>query len=130
MKVLVKVTAIILVTLFMSCESKDKEIETLKTETMAVHDEVMPKMDDIMKLKKSLKEIEDSTAQDEIMKLVIALEESDKAMMNWMRNYDPKMEGMTDDEKIEYLKNKKASIEKVSEQMKSSISASESYLKK
>jgi len=130
MKVLVQVTAIMLVILLMSCESKDKEIETLKTETMAVHDEVMPKMDDIMKLKKSLKEIEDSTAQDEIMKLVVALEEADKAMMNWMRNYDPKMEGMTDDEKIEYLKNKKASIEKVSEQMKSSISASERYLKK
>ncbi len=117
--------------LMISCESKDKEIEKLKSETIAIHDEVMPKMDKIMNLKKSLRMELDSVSNDEstnIRGLIISLENADKAMMNWMRNYDPQMKDMSEDEKIEYLKNQKASIQEVSEQMKSSISEVDSYL--
>lgn len=121
----------LVVILMVSCESKDKEIEKLKSETIAIHDEVMPKMDNIMKLKKSLKNAmleADSAQKEEIRNRVGALEDADKAMMNWMRNYDPQMEGMSDDEKIEYLKNQKSSISEVSEKMKSSISEAKVYL--
>lgn len=117
--------------LIISCESKDKEIEKLKSETIAIHDEVMPKMDNIMKLKKSLRSMTDSVSTEKnqtIQELIISLEESDKAMMNWMRNYDPQMKDMSDDEKIEYLKNQKSSIQEVSELMKSSISEAERYV--
>jgi prefoldin subunit 5 len=50
-------------------------------------------------------------------------------MMNWMRNYDPRMEDMTDDEKIKYLKKQRASISEVSEKMNKSIAEAEEYLK-
>lgn len=49
-------------------------------------------------------------------------------MMNWMRNYDPRMEAMSDEEKIAYLKRQKKSIEEVSEKMKFSISEAEAFL--
>ncbi|MGJ3236077.1 hypothetical protein [Marivirga sp.] len=132
MKILSKVSLILFAVIALSCESKEKEVEKLKTETIAIHDEVMPKMDDIMKLKKSLKIKQDSANENEqgnIQNLIIALEESDKAMMNWMRNYDPRMEGMSDAEKIEYLKNQKSSISEVSDKMKQSIAEAEEYLK-
>ncbi|WP_375580897.1 hypothetical protein ABWH96_07740 [Marivirga tractuosa] len=131
MKTVFKLSLVLIAVLVISCESKEKEVEKLKSETIEVHDEVMPKMDTIMKLKKSLKANQDSTEDvknEEIQELINALEESDKAMMNWMRNYDPRMEGMSDDEKIVYLKDQKSSIEKVSQQMKSSISEAEDYL--
>jgi hypothetical protein len=116
-----------------SCDSKEKEkeIEKLKSETIAVHDEVMPKMDEIMKLKKSLRTELDSVSNDEsinIKGLIMSLENSDKAMMNWMRNYDPQMMDMSDEEKIEYLKKQKSAIQEVSAEMKSSISQAEDYL--
>ena len=117
--------------LIISCELKDKEIEKLKSETIAIHDEVMPKMDNIMKLKTSLKTELDSLSNEDstnVQGLIISLENADKAMMNWMRNYDPQMKDMSDDEKIEYLKNQKSSIQEVSELMKSSISEAEDYL--
>ncbi|MGM0579113.1 MAG: hypothetical protein ACQETL_00430 [Bacteroidota bacterium] len=131
MKTVINLSFVLIAALLISCESKEKEVEKLKSEAIAIHDEVMPKMDTIMKLKKSLKEEQDSAEEvqkEEIQELINALEESDKAMMNWMRNYDPRMEGMSDDEKIAYLKDQKASIEKVSKQMKSSISEAEDFL--
>jgi hypothetical protein len=131
MKTIFKLSLMLFAFLMISCESKEKEVEKLKTETIAIHDEVMPKMDDIMKLKKSLKAEQDSVSTEkstDIQQLIISLENSDRAMMNWMRNYDPQMEGMSDEEKIEYLKKQKASIHEVSEQMKSSISEAENYL--
>ncbi|RUA33356.1 MAG: hypothetical protein DSY77_10440 [Bacteroidetes bacterium] len=131
MKTVLKLSFIVAVILLSSCESKEKEVEKLKSETIAIHDEVMPKMDDIMKLKKALKSKQDSTNNvnsDQVQEMILALEESDKAMMNWMRNYDPRMEGMSDEEKITYLTDQKSSIEEVSKQMKSSISKAESYL--
>jgi hypothetical protein len=118
--------------LMISCESKEKEVEELKSETIAIHDEVMPKMDVIMKLKKSLKSKYESAAESEkekIQEMIMSLEDSDEAMMNWMRNYDPQMEDMSNAEKIAYLKNQKSSITQVSKQMKSSISEAEKYLK-
>jgi len=132
MKNTLKISFLFLVFLLISCESKDKEIEKLKSETIEIHDEVMPKMDVIMKLKSSLKAEQDSVSAEEnerIQKLIISLEEADKAMMNWMRNYDPQMENMSDSEKIEYLNKQKASISDVSEQMKESISGAKKYLK-
>ncbi|WP_296618535.1 hypothetical protein [Marivirga sp.] len=131
MKSVFKLSLMLFAFLMISCESKEKEIEKLKSETIAVHDEVMPKMDDIMKLKKSLRAKEDSVSSHDSTKikgLILSLEKSDKVMMNWMRNYDPQMEGMSDEEKIEYLKQQKSSIQEVSEQMRSSISEAEAYL--
>jgi hypothetical protein len=130
MRILSKVSLFLFVIIALSCESKEKEVEKLKSETIAIHDEVMPKMDDIMRLKKSLKTNQDSTSEGDIIQdLIIALEESDKAMMNWMRNYEPRMEGMTDDEKITYLKKQKASISEVSKEMNKSITEAEEFLK-
>lgn len=117
--------------LLISCDTKDKEIEKLQSETIEIHDEVMPKMDKIMKLKSSLKSEQDSVGTEKYQKiqaLIISLEQADEAMMNWMRNYNPKMENMSETEKINYLKDQKASISDVSEQMKGSISEAEAYL--
>ena len=131
MKTLFQLSLMLIPFLIISCELKDKEIEKLKSETIAIHDEVMPKMDNIMKLKTSLKTELDSLSNEDstnVQGLIISLENADKAMMNWMRNYDPQMKDMSDDEKIEYLKNQKSSIQEVSELMKSSISEAEDYL--
>jgi len=132
MKIIPIVSVLILAFLFFSCESKQKEVEKLKSETIAIHDEVMPKMDDIMKLKRSLKLKRDTVSAEDkanIQDMIIALEESDEAMMNWMRNYDPRMQDMTDTEKIEYLTQQKAAISEVSEKMKKSIAEAEEFVK-
>lgn len=132
MKNIVKISVVLLVFGIVSCDSKDKEIEQLKSEAIEIHDEVMPKMDDIMKLKKSLSaEIEEADQQErkEIGALITSLEAADKAMMNWMRNFDPRMEDLSDDQKIESLTEHKISIQKIKASMNSSILEAEDFLK-
>lgn len=110
MKNILKLSFFLVAILLVSCTSKEKDIEKLKSETIAIHDEVMPKMDDIMKLKKALKAKKDTSEDvkpNQVQDLILALEEADEAMMNWMRNYDPRMEAMSDEEKIAYLKRQK-----------------------
>jgi hypothetical protein len=118
--------------LLLSCDSKEREVEILQSEVIGIHDEVMPKMDDIMKLKKSLNDSiqkADSTQKVIIKNHLVSLEEADRAMMNWMRNYNSQMNEMTNDEKLQYLSSEKESITEVRSQMNSSISQAENYLK-
>lgn len=130
--------ALLSVIFFVSCNEKvkeEKEIESLKAEVIGVHDEVMPKMDKIMQLKaqleQSIREINDSTSSDTLVitrNLIADLEEADAAMMVWMRNYDPMMENMTEEQKLLYLEGEKKDIQMVKQQMLSAISQSEEFL--
>ncbi len=73
--------------LLVYCKQEDKalkKIEQRHAEIMIIHDEVMPKMSDIYKLKKALKEIEQTEAS---LKLIKELEDADEAMMSWMHQY-------------------------------------------
>ncbi|MBK6263613.1 hypothetical protein JKA74_01095 [Marivirga sp. S37H4] len=121
-------------TAFISCTDSEKEVNSLKEEVIRIHDEVMPKMDEIMQLKKALKEREsvlDSSQTEEMTAIhnhILHLDEADEEMMNWMRNYNASMENMTDEEKIEYLKNEKVAIQMVKQLMMSSITEAKTYL--
>lgn len=119
--------------ILVSCQSKEKEIQLLNAEVIAIHDEVMPKMDEVMKLKSKLQqqlmsETIEAPEKQKIQSLIIELEEADQAMMNWMRNYDSLMEGKTEEEKLSYLNTQKESIQSVKEKMLGAISQADSYL--
>jgi phosphoenolpyruvate-protein kinase (PTS system EI component) len=128
----------LVVVFLVSCngDNKEKEIESLKTEVIGIHDEVMPKMDEIMQLKQELQKNIDEQNNDSILSnssnnaqnVISNLEKADNAMMNWMRNYDPEMEEMTTEEKLEYLQETKKDIQMVKEQMLSAISKSKEFL--
>ncbi len=114
---------------------KESEIESLKTEVIGVHDEVMPKMDKIMQLKaklnQNIEEISDSTSSDSLVivrNLLNDLEVADASMMVWMRNYDPMMDDMSHEEKLLYLEEKNKEIQLVRQQMLSAIAQSEEFL--
>ncbi len=117
-----------------SCTSKEKQIESLKSEVIDIHDEVMPRMNEVMQLKKELVERGNSIDSSQIETLaeiqshILYLEEADEEMMNWMRNYDPEMKDMTEEEKIAYLKKEKVSIKLVKQIMMSAITESKLYL--
>lgn len=51
-------------------------------------------------------------------------------MMNWMRNYDSLMEGMSEEEKLTYLMKEEAAIKLVKQKMLSAISEAKIFLEK
>lgn len=80
------IVSISLLTFFAYSCSNENKVEKLKADVMAIHDEVMPEMDNLMKLKHQLKNKIarfDSTgaSTNELNRLVERLEEADEAMM-------------------------------------------------
>lgn len=127
---------LILFCLLQSCKSDEKKVEVLKKDVIAIHDEVMPRMDDLMDLKEELQEAQknlDSTASQEkrrtIQRHLVYLDKADEEMMNWMRKYDPQMENMTEQEKLIYLEAQKIAIQMVRQEMLSAIAESEQFFK-
>lgn len=96
-----------------SSEAKKENI--LYKEVMAIHDEVMPLMGELMAMNKKVKG-KDSTSH-EANELSAYLEEANEAMMNWMRKFNPNIENMTHEETMNYLEEEKKKIMKVKEKM-------------
>lgn len=118
-----------------SCENKTQQVEELQARVIGIHDEVMPKMDQLMKLEREIKAIKGDTAHvlasDKITSannLIMNLENASENMMNWMRNYDSTMSDMTEEEKINYLKEQETSFKQVKQDMLSSISEASIFL--
>lgn len=69
--------------------------EALYREVMEIHDEVMPKMNDMHRIKSSLKkELADNPGLPESVRkakesLIVQLDSAGEGMMDWMRKFDP-----------------------------------------
>lgn len=134
-----QILAISLCLLF-SCQPAKKEAEeevvdskTLKDEVFALHDEVMPMMGDLRKVRKSLMSQVDSIQGTDSERTAALIEASEalnvanEGMMVWMRNFDPNFEG-TDGEVLKYLTAQKTSIEEVNKNMKETLKKGEELL--
>ena len=125
----------ILVAVFAACQTKSEEtdLKALKDEVFEIHDAVMPKMGDLRRVRKALMLQADSLQVSDSVRVNVLLNASDKiadaneSMMDWMRNFDPNFEG-TDEEILNYLNEKKASITKVKEDMLGSLAEGQAIL--
>jgi hypothetical protein len=117
-------------------ENAPKSWDDLKSEVMAVHDEIMPKMGKLMALKKQIDEkigkleAEDPDAEQlqQLRNISTSLENSHDKMMQWMREYNPNFEGMVEQEIMEYLDMQKQKIKDVGEMTSQSIKKAEEAL--
>ena len=97
----------------------DNPNEALYNQVMDVHDEVMPKMEDLYSLKKELLEkiakapgIAPSRKK-EIEDIIAGLDSANKAMMDWMHDFKPLPSTADQENAREYLENEMESIKKV-----------------
>lgn len=118
-----------------ACEpSKSEEIKKIKKEALVIHDEVMPKMGALRRARKDLMLQADSLIEVDSVKAQMLMTASDEiaraneSMMNWMRNYDPEFEG-TEEEKLIYFKEQRASIDQVRTAMNESLTKGNEILK-
>ncbi|WP_017732288.1 hypothetical protein [Nafulsella turpanensis] len=108
-----------------------------RSEVMAVHDAIMPKIGTLMSLKRQLKEKAatlDNTSSahkeqlDSIRLSIEQLEAADEAMMQWMRTYKDPADSVSDEEAIGYLEIKEQEILEVKEEMLESERAAQALL--
>lgn len=108
-------------------------VADLEEQVMAVHDSVMPKLSDVMRLKKAVSakvaQTSGEAAKEQGMAINRQLDEADKAMMGWMYQYNGDTLGKLDQAKaVEYLKDQQAKVNAVRNQMQKSIAEAEKYL--
>ena len=99
-----------------ACQKNAEDKQKLMiSEVMAVHDEVMPKMDDIMSLKSSLDSaIKVSPDSAKAKELYVALDLADNQMMDWMEKYDSEsVKGKSEEQINKYFVDQKTKITEV-----------------
>jgi hypothetical protein len=152
--------AILLLTvvLLAGCSSKENKNSTddallIYQESMKVHDEIMPRMDEMFKLENALKARQDSLAVDtvanatqliEIRSGIASLKSAGKNMMDWMHhiqdvpgaeknnhsghNKPSTTETLTDEELLKIQQDQKAAIDQVKIDMETSIAQAKKLL--
>ena len=141
--------------LIWGCDKSKEEVQKAKDSVMAAHDDAMAKMEKMHELQNKLKALiaqktvaenadtpERSASLDaevkiqevnldsaKIQQLILALGDADKAMMDWMKQYEDPSEDMSAEEQKKYFAEQQKLIDKVVEMTNSSIANSEDLLK-
>lgn len=120
-----------------SIEKQEKplsEPEQLQKEVMEIHDAVMPKMSDLNRVKRKLKDLIESNSSfsnPEKEKINITIDEiisAENAMMDWMKAYKAPKATDPPEKVIDYLKDEKIRISTVNDQMLQTLKNGESLL--
>ncbi len=122
---------------FSSCSNENKELEMkLNEEVMAVHNDVMPKMGELNRIKRQLKSFketvpdENAALKDSLINTILLLSKSEDMMSDWMTNYKYPNPQMKHEELRQYLATQKDSIKLVSDALYKSIAIANGFLKK
>lgn len=105
----------------------DSPNQILYDQVMDVHDEVMPKMDEIMKLKRELQEQIANTPdmvverKQQLEKIISNLDSASNAMMDWMHKFNPLPDTADQEKARAYLESEMERVKNVKTLMLESI---------
>ena len=129
-------------------KSGEEAVKQAENEVFAIHDEVMPKIDDVMKLRKQLNQrisVIDSTKatgsasatlrtdeeRDQARRLAQNLTVADSLMMDWMGQYNnDTLAKLKSEDAIRYLDEQKEKINDVKTKLNSSLTDARKFLEK
>ena len=127
MKLIVKLMVIVLIGTMTNCGEKEK---SLYDQVMDIHDEVMPKMNDIHKMKKALKDsIANTPDMPEETKLkfgqtILRLDSAGNSMMVWMREFNPP-EASDEEAFNKYMESELVKVKKMKEDVMRALNTTE-----
>ena len=97
----------------------DSPNQALYNQVMDIHDEIMPKMEDLYQSKKELLEKIASSPgmpadqKKDLENMIAALDSANNAMMDWMHNFNPRPDSTDQEAAREYLETEMERIKKV-----------------
>jgi hypothetical protein len=119
----------------LGCSNPDKEGETkLNQEIMVVHDEIMPKMGEINRLKRQLGTYKDMVSEDNaemkdsLINTILLLAKMEDSMNDWMGNYKYPNPDITHEQMIKYLTGQRDSVKLLSDDIYMSIAIANGFL--
>lgn len=125
----------------------DEQLQNTEKEVFAIHDEVMPRLDEVMKLRKQLTQRIDSldkagtttqeaaatvqTDDEKAQAILLSkhLKEADSLMMDWMSRYNADtLKQLEPEQGLRYLEQEKEKITNVKSKINTSIEEARKYL--
>jgi len=122
------IPVVLFLTLGCGPKHNDSEVEALYDKVIEIHDDVMPKISDISKLRRKIRKQESKSP--ESLMLLNQLENADDAMMSWMSDFQvyKSYKDSTKESKMKYLNSEKVKITNVSDEMYEAINSAKEYL--
>ncbi len=121
---------------FAACDNSDKEAESkLNQEIMKVHDEVMPKMSELNRMKRQIGEFKDAVPddnaemKDSLINAILMLAKTEDNMNDWMGGYKYPNPDIKHEEMMKYLKGKQDTIKQISNEIFMTIAIGNGLLK-
>lgn len=110
---------------------ENSDNQALYDEVMQIHNEVMPKMDDLYKAKVALKTRIANTPnmaesdKKEINDKIALLDSASEGMMVWMRQFNPLPDSLGEEKAKEYLENELKKVNEVKEDILQTLQRAE-----
>ena len=121
---------------FTACDNKDKEAETLlNQEIIKVHDEVMPKMGELNRMKRQIGAYKDAVSddnaamKDSLINAILLLSKTEDNMNDWMNGYKYPNPDLKHGELMKYLEGKKDTIKQINNEVFMTIAIGNGLLK-
>jgi DNA repair exonuclease SbcCD ATPase subunit len=113
----------------------DNPNQALYDQVMDIHDEVMPRSEDIYQLKKELQEKVTSAPdliaekKQELESIIAQLDSADNSMMDWMHNFRPLPDSVDQEKARAYLESEMERIKKVRDLTNETIEKAKAFKK-
>lgn len=122
---------LLLLGLLASCrQSEETAVKELNDSVMTLHDELMPKTEQIIQLKGSLDSLSNGPDSVHVKKLIQSLDKADNEMMNWMHQFSiDSLSSMDFKAKISYLHEQLNKLKSVETFTDSTLNAANQYKK-
>lgn len=109
-------------------QTENSPNQVLYDEVMAIHDEVMPKMDDLYKAKTALRTRLETpglseTEKKEITDKIARIDAAQEGMMAWMRQFNPIPDSIGEEKARAYLETELVKVKKVKEDILAALRA-------
>ncbi len=117
----------IIIIILGSCNSEfvSSEVKESYEEVMLIHDEIMPEVSTIRRLKKKVAKVDDS--RNTKPELIKQLEDANEGMMDWMSKFDLDKKA-SEQQQLDYLSLEKKRVAKVSDDMVKAMKRANEYL--
>ncbi len=115
--------------IFSSCnEAEEKLSQELNDQVMQLHDQLMGKTEDVLKLKSRLDSLSTGKDSVNVHKIIASLNKADESMMDWMHQFSVDSLGKMDAvNKITYLKKQLEALKNLEKSTDSSVHAAKTY---
>ena len=115
--------------IFSSCnEAEEKLSQELNDQVMQLHDQLMGKTEDVLKLKSRLDSLSNGKDSVNVHTIIASLNKADESMMDWMHQFSVDSLGKMDAvNKITYLKKQLEALKNLEKSTDSSVHAAKTY---